>query len=251
MAHLAIQEDEKQIWPSSLLTMLGLWLIQKEEYGHGLLCVHGPMLGMKIGDQLELKWKDLFERSGEMSHHVNFNDGKVKKRQVNEFFYDVTYDVYKKLNIGDSKNTYLYINSKTNKQLTTSTLNRELAKFSNEFLVEVYKNTGYYLTMKELKSNAFEIAWGRDMVFKYMLTKKAFQAVNRYMGHRQMSDTYELLGLIPNDEITLSFDMYEPKYVYDLFEKIFTDRRILKKEIKDMNLNLLYREEIEERGIQL
>ena len=74
------------------------------------------------------------------------------------------------------------------------------------------------------------------MVMKYMLTKKVFQAVNRYMGHRQMSDTYELLELWPNDEIKFRFDIYSPSYDYESFGVVLNDKRKLKKALSELKL---------------
>ena len=235
MEKFDLPENLSNIWPSELLVLLGLWLIKKGEYGHGLLCIHGVSLGMKIGDQLELKWKHIVD-DGRVGNFVKYDDGKMKERHISDFFNDATTQVYHELKIGKKTNTSLYVNPKTDKPLTTSTLNRELAKFSAEFLEYIFESTGYSLFMKDLKSNAFEIAWGRDMVNKYTRTKKVFQAVNRYMGHRQMSDTYELLGLNPIDEIHFDFNISKPIYSLDLFESKQKGKKKLRSAILDLKL---------------
>ena len=233
---MEILEELQQIWSSDLIAMFGLWLIENKEYGHGLLCIHGPSFGMKIGDQLKLQWKHIMRIGGGVGHTLNYNDGKESSRLLSDFVEDITRKVYSKLKISGKNDLNLYVNTRTGKPLTTSTLNRELAKFAKEFLEDIHNKTGIWLLMKELKSNAFEIAWGRDMVMKYMLTKKVFQAVNRYMGHRQMSDTYELLELWPNDEIKFRFDIYSPSYDYESFGVVLNDKRKLKKALSELKL---------------
>jgi len=59
---------------------------------------------------------------------------------------------------------------------------------------------------KELKSNAFEIAWAMDMVKKYNYSKQVFSAVSSFMGHRTVKDTIKLLELEPIDKIEFDFD---------------------------------------------
>lgn len=232
-------ETKTNIWTNDLLVFMGLWLIEKGEYGHGLLCVHGGSVGLKIGDQLNLKWSNFFENKTDTKiHTLYFDDGRAKARELSEYIASITLRVYKKLKI-ENRNEFVYMNYKTEKRLTTSTLNRELERFSNDLSGHLWNITGRILNMRPLRSNAFEIAWAREMVAKYMYTKKVFIEVNRYCGHRQMSDTYELLGLEPKDEINFVFNLFNPTYDSKLISDILKDKRRLNRVINFMNISTI------------
>jgi hypothetical protein len=106
--------------------------------------------------------------------------------------------------------SFVYFNSKSRKVLSTSSLNRELNKFYDQFKEEVLTKTHLILKLRELKTSSFEIAWARDMVLKYNCSKKVFILVSKYMGHRTVNDTIRILELEPNEDIVLSYDMFNP-----------------------------------------
>jgi len=242
------QEIKKQVWTSDILILMGAWLWGKKEYGHALLCFHGSSLGMKVGAQLGITWEDYIDGYKQMRYVLTYDDGKVSKRQLGIYFQDITLEAFKELKIKDRK-SFVYTNANTGKVLSTSTLNRELVKFSEEFLKYVFEHTTYYLPMRELKSNAFEIAWGVDMVKKYMLTKKVFMAVSKHMGHRTMHDTYELLGLMPNDEIVLQFNLVEHGDTLKKLTSVLSDNLALKNYIRSTGIEPIRADHL--RGVQI
>jgi hypothetical protein len=214
------------IWSTENLVMFGMWLVNKGEYGYGLLCVHGSCLGIKIGSLLKLTWGDFIEEGGvtfypatddsfpSKEELVINNDRKNEKitLELSSFIQNYTRQVFiTEFDYYTSDlDANIYINIKTGKLLTTSSLNRELNKLYEQFRLEVYSMTYLELKFRELKTNTFEIAWGRDMVQKYNCTKKVFIAVSKYMGHRTVNDTIKLFELEPNDDIKISYDMFNP-----------------------------------------
>lgn len=219
------KNDKDLIWSTESLVMFGMWLVNKGERGYGLLCIHGSCFGIKIGSLLKLTWNDFINDDGSL--HVdladNFpsrdelilhNEKKEDSRTIklSYFIQRYTREVY--INIFDyhsrDVDAPIYINVKTGKVLTTSSLNRELNKLYEQFRLEVLSSTYLELKFRELKTNTFEIAWGRDMVNKYNCTKKVFIAISKYMGHRTVNDTIKLLELEPNEEIKFSFDLFDP-----------------------------------------
>ena len=203
------------IWSSENLVMFGMWLVNKGEYGYGLLCIHGSCLGLKTGLLLKLKWEDFLEDWGQCKHELIIKDEKKGKREsipLNNFISRYTESVFAEDPHWGTRELKLpiYINCKTNKVLTTSSLNRELNKFYQEFKLEVYSKTYLDLELRELKTNSFEIAWGRDMVTKYNCTKKIFILVSKYMGHRTVNDKIKLLELEPNDDVKICYDLFDP-----------------------------------------
>lgn len=213
------QQIEGKFWSTEALVVFGYWLIRKGELGYGLLCIHGPILGMKIGTMLSLKWGDFINEENECDNLLFFEEEEGKAdtntyRELSEFFREVTNDAFAKLPRRETPYDFVYTKSKTDQVLTTSTLNRELNKFYSDYKEETLQLTGIELDYRELKSNAFEIAWARDMVKYYAYSKKAFIAVSKFMGHRTLKHTIDLLGIEPRDEITFRFDLFEPSFVW-------------------------------------
>ena len=121
---------------------------------------------------------------------------------------------------------HIYIHVKTGKVLTTSSLNKELNKFYGLYSKHVLELTGLGLKLRELKTNAMEIAWGRDLVKKYGYSKKAFIELSKYMGHRTVGDTISLLELQPIEGIKFSFDLFDP----ELDDEIKLESRLTNRE---------------------
>lgn len=228
-------DNNDLIWTSENLVMFGMWLVNKGEHGYGLLCIHGSCLGIKIGTLLKLKWKDYIEEFNDQAkHNLDIYDEKKSKYQsysLSNFIKRYTEWAYKN-DFYDEFRTIespIYSNCKTGKVLTTSSLNRELNKFYQEFRQEVYSKTYLDIKLRELKTNAFEIAWARDFVTKYNFTKKAFIIISKYMGHRTVNDTINLLELEPNDEIRITYDLFDPSPKEEgEIESIFSDNEKFK-----------------------
>jgi hypothetical protein len=223
-------DNNDLIWTSENLVMFGMWLVDKGEHGYGLLCIHGSCIGLKIGTLLKLQWKDfIYESNNQSKYTLEIFDEKKSKNQsypLSDFIIRYTEWAYKS-DFNDESRTIeslIYINCKTGKLLTTSSLNRELNKFYQEFRQEVYSKTYLDLKLRELKTNSFEIAWARDFVTKYNCTKKAFIIISKYMGHRTVNDTINLLEIEPNDDITISYDLFNPTVKAELeLQELFSN----------------------------
>lgn len=197
-------------WNSKALILLGMWLWEQGEYGHALLCMHGPHFGIKIGTQLKIRWYDVFNTDDTDytldSFYIPGKDEAI--REINYWVSDNIITAYRTLPI-EYIDDSMYMNYKTGKPLTSSTLNRELQRFSEKFLDDIKVKTGIKLNFKPLKTNAFEIAWALDMVKKYNYSKLVFSAVSKTMGHRTVKDTIELLEVAPTDNIVMRYDLIE------------------------------------------
>lgn len=201
-----IMSQNQKHWKSKALILLGAWLWEQGEYGHALLCYHAPHWGFKIGTQLKICWGDVFDREkGKVRPYVNLQDKNVQRPIYMYTGQSIDY-AYKKLGITDV-NQPMYLNYKTGKPLSSSTLNRELQRFSEKFLAEIKTKTGTELDLKPLKSNAFEIAWALDMVKKHNATPAVFKLISTFMGHRTVKDTIELLEIEPNPITEVEFNL--------------------------------------------
>lgn len=219
--------ENKKHWGSKALVLLGMWLWKQEEFGHALLCIHGPQWGLKIGSQLGITWEDVVHHDDGMCKHELWVHKKEESflRPINSNMTDLIEKAYAMLPIENYEDS-LYMNYKTGKPLTTSTLNRELQRFSEKFLEYVKAETGFELDYKPLKSNAFEIAWALDMVKKYHNSKLVFSELSSHMGHRTIKDTIKLLEVEPNDKIVFEYDNI--KNIHEMKINLFDDPKNLK-----------------------
>ncbi|RZJ36579.1 MAG: hypothetical protein EOO51_00220 [Flavobacterium sp.] len=220
-------------WNSKALILFGTWLWQQQEYGHALLCTHAPFWGFKIGTQLKVCWDDVIHTEDGMCRvELNLPDRNIAPRPINIYLKQSIETAYAELdivNVGDS----LYMNYKTGKPLTSSTLNRELQRFAEKFLAFIKETTDIELDYKPLKTNAFEIAWALDMVKKYNHSPAVFKLVSTFMGHRTVKDTIDLLEVQPNAITYVEFDLIKGIHGLtdteilenkeDLFSYVFTN----------------------------
>lgn len=217
-------EQNQKHWNTTALVLLGQWLWEQGEYGHGLLCMHAPQWAFKIGTQLKVCWADVVNEEGEC--YVELNLPKEHARQISYKIKESIEHAYHMLPVVNAEDS-LYMNYSTGKPLTSSTLNRELQRLSQKFLDYIKAKTEIELNYKPLKTNAFEIAWALDMVKKYHYSKQVFSAVSDHMGHRTIKDTIQLLEVEPNENIVFDFD--NVKAIPDFMDTtIFEDENELK-----------------------
>lgn len=218
-----IMSDNQKHWSSKALILFGMWLWKQGEYGHALLCIHAPQWGLKIGTQLSITWEDVIHNDedlkGMSKHELWLPNKETTLRPISKYIGDSLEVAYHNLPISEYED-FVYKNYKTGKPLTSSTLNRELQRFSQKFEAEIKEKTGANLEFRPIKTNAFEIAWALDMVKKYNYSKQVFSAVSNFMGHRTVKDTINLLEVEPNDKITFDFEMVGKLPDFREFENI-------------------------------
>lgn len=215
-------EQNQKHWNSTALVLLGRWLWEQGEYGHGLLCMHAPFWGLKIGTQLKVSWDDVIHTDDVLVKGYFYVEGAKDEVAISPYVHDSILEAYSKLPINYVDDS-IYMNYKTGKPLTSSTLNRELQRLSEKFLEYIKAETELELNYKPLKSNAFEIAWALDMIAKYHNSKQVFSAVSDHMGHRTIKDTIQLLEVEPND--TIIFDNDNVKGIYSVMNsEIFKNK---------------------------
>ena len=223
-------------WSTEYLVLFGKWLTEKKnEHGYGLLCIHASCLGLKVSNMLDLTWSDFIEEyQYETKNELVIKNLKNNSRQIlplSAFIQRYTEWAYKndywdKNRTLDSK---IYVNLKTGKVLTTSTLNRELNRYYDMFKTEILDRTDTSLCLEPLKTSTFQTCWGRDMVKKYNYSKKTFILVSKYMGHRTVNDTIKILKREPNDDIKICYDLFNPTIENEaqLTDFLDNDKKIL------------------------
>jgi hypothetical protein len=225
-----IMKQGKEIeWSTENIIIFSMWLLKRKEYGYSLLCIHGACLGIKVSTLLRLKWGDFIDDTVMLDDEkcpmtkdelVIKNEKKDGKRiyELSNFVQGFTNYIHEEAfaNATRKMDDYIYINEKTGKVLSTSTLNRELNKLYSLFKQEVLDSTYIELNFTPLKTSTFEIAWARDMVAKYNYSKKIFILVSKHMGHRTVTDTINLLGIEPNDDVKICYDLFNPTLTEEL-----------------------------------
>ena len=225
-----IMKQGKEIeWSTENIIIFSMWLLKRKEYGYSLLCIHGVCLGIKVSTLLRLKWGDFIDDTVMLDDEkcsmtkdelVIKNEKKDGKRiyELSNFVQGFTNYIHEEAfaNATRKMDDYIYINEKTGKVLSTSTLNRELNKLYSLFKQEVLDSTYIELNFTPLKTSTFEIAWARDMVAKYNYSKKIFILVSKHMGHRTVTDTINLLGIEPNDDVKICYDLFNPTLTEEL-----------------------------------
>ncbi len=225
---MKIQKMEAgKIWETSILINFGYWLIDiKKEYGYGLLCIHSTCLGAKVGTLLDLKWKDFFindvsdDYKNEMLNCIpvevleikNSKNSTRKFYEISEFMQKITRNTFINNFHVDNRDgeNFVYVTTKKTRQLSTTSLNKELNKLYEQYAEYINLKFNIKLNMRQLKTNAFEIAWGREMIKEYNYSKKVFIEISKYMGHRSVQDTIELLEINPIEKIRMCFDLFNP-----------------------------------------
>lgn len=242
---------EKEIeWTTENIIIFSIWLLNRKQYGYSLLCIHGACLGIKVSTLLRLKWSDFIEENvilGDETVSVSKNeliiqsekkDGK-RIYELSRFVSGVNGFVYGNGLEAKSINDFVYVNEKTGKLLSTSTLNRELNKLYSIFKQEVLETTHIELNFTPLKTNTFEILWARDMVAKYHYSKKIFILVSKHMGHRTVNDTINLLGVEPNDDVKICYDLYNPSIDDEMkLYEIVRERKEMKTYLVKKNIGI-------------
>ena len=212
-----LNDNYGDIWDTKGLTFLGYWALKKHQFGHGLLIFHATAFGAKVGNLIHIKW-DVFKKEITKDYvFFDYNDIEIETSNGEKLTfgfhlikqYEFVFNAIIKQNPNFSYDDFIYTNSKTGKVLTTSTLKRELQTLYKKTKVEIKDLTGYELVYREIETNAFEIAWGREIVNYYRFAKQAFIKVSKRMGHRTLKDTIALLEFDIMEDIDLKINFYD------------------------------------------
>lgn len=182
---------------SSDLNDFGLWLIDEANYGHGLLVLHGVHMGLKLKDQLKLKWMDLIKEDRIVETiHIK---GDIK-RQINQYVSEITLKVFEesKLKLTDS----VYQNKK-HKPIVNRNLKVDFSRFYRTWkMVQRSERNLIIISIKEqdyeLSPKYFERCWARDYVnskSRQSTNLEAVKHLSKSLKHRSVAYTVELFGL--------------------------------------------------------
>ena len=198
----------KQKWNTKEILKFSTWLWDERQYSYSLLALHGICWGLKIGTQLNLKWNDIIDEKGNSKDILNIGND-IDPITISSFCKELNFVVFQALM--PERADLIYINYKTKKIIETSNLSKNLQRFSEAYLVEVYGEESV-LNFETMKGTTFQLAWVLDMLKLYNYTKKAFIDVGKFIGKKTLKEMINFVGfepLEPTEEIKMCFDLID------------------------------------------
>ena len=215
-------------WNTKEILKFSTWLWEERQYSYSLLAMHGICWGLKIGSQLNLKWEDIIDEKGNPKDVLTI-DKDVDSIKISPFCKELNSIVYQELK--PNKSDLIYINYKTKKVIETSNLSKNLQRFSEAYLIDLY-GEAFASKFETMKGTTFQLAWVLDMLESYKYSKKAFIEVGNYIGKKTLKEMINFVGFEPKapiEEIKIRFDLIDNqgvKIVKEVRNKIGNKVRI-------------------------
>lgn len=199
-------------WDTKEILKFSTWLWDERQYSYSLLAMHGICWGLKIGSQLNLKWEDIIDKNGNPKD-VLMIDKESEPIVISPFCKELNNMVFRELkpNLSD----LIYVNYKTKKVIETSNLSKNLQRFSESYIIDLYgeESVSKFETMK---GSTFQLAWVHDMLSIYNYSKKSFIDVGIYIGKNTLKEMIKFVGFEPKEpiqEIKMRFDLIDAQGV--------------------------------------
>ena len=113
----------KKNWNTKEVLKFSTWLWDERQYSYSLLAMHGICWGLKIGNQLNLKWEDIIDERGNPKD-VLIIDKESEPIEISPFCKELNCILFRELK--PQINDFIYINYKTKKLIETSNLSKNL-----------------------------------------------------------------------------------------------------------------------------
>ena len=199
-------------WNTKEILKFSTWLWDERQYSYSLLAMHGICWGLKIGIQLKLKWEDIIDEKGNPKD-VLIIDKESEPIVISNFCKELNSMVFRELkpNISD----LIYVNYKTKKVIETSNLSKNLQRFSESYIIDLYGDDAVS-KFETMKGTTFQLAWVLDMLSIYNYSKKSFVDVGSYIGKSTLKEMIKFVGFEPKEpkqEIKMRFDLIDAQGV--------------------------------------
>lgn len=203
--------NDRHIWTSQILINIGLDLWIEKKHGHAILLIIGSQLGLRIGDLLDLKWKDLIDfKNGRRLGKLELKKDDFE-RPLNDHLVGFIETVADSLKV--EKDDFVFQNYKTGNQFTTASLNRDLRNITNKIHADFYDdldgvtvNDSPIVELNKsfletpIKTKDIELGWARDEVIARGQTHQSFVWMSKFLNHKNTKYTIEQLGLEVMDD---------------------------------------------------
>ena len=218
-------------WTTKELWHFSEWSWEQKYYEYFLLTIHGTCWGIKIGQQLKIKWGDLINKSLTPKSNLII-DGVDTGIEISPFCKDLNLMIFKELK--PSLNELTYTNFRTKKPIDYKNLSKNLQRMAQGYFAESK------IDSKELypiKGMSFQIAWAIDVLKHNKLSRQAFADVGAYLGKQNVPDMIEFVKLNPVEPITeIRFDLVDLKNAQIKLEPIVKSRNAIR--LKDFTLTI-------------
>lgn len=217
----------KKNWNTKEVLKFSTWLWDERQYSYSLLAMHGICWGLKIGNQLNLKWSDIIDTNGVPKDFLQI-DKEIEPIQISPFCKELNSILFRE--IKPQINDFIYINYKTKKLIETSNLSKNLKRFSEAYLTEYYGEDSIS-KFEPMIGSTFQLAWVLDMLSTHNYSKKSFVDVGNYIGKKTLKEMIKFVGFEPKEDenIKMQFDLIDNqgvKIVSQVRNKIGNKTRI-------------------------
>lgn len=199
-------------WNTKEILKFSTWLWDERQYSYSLLAMHGICWGLKIGSQLNLKWEDIIDEKGNPKD-VLIIDKESEPIKISPFCRELNNMVFRELKPKISD--LIYVNYKTKKVIETSNLSKNLQRFSESYIIDLYGDDAVS-KFETMKGTTFQLAWVLDMLSIYNYSKKSFVDVGSYIGKSTLKEMIKFVGFEPKEpiqEIKMRFDLIDAQGV--------------------------------------
>jgi len=163
-------------------------LLQKLErdgnYKFQLLFAAGTYLGLRIGDLLRLRWKDVLDK--ETLEIIEGKTKKVRRIRMNPELTGIINRLYKKMGV-TNENELLFANKTKQKAMGVQFINRQLKEIARRYDLPVTKNS--------FSTHTFRKILGRHIWAKNGYSEKSLLLLSEIFNHSSIKITKVYLGV--------------------------------------------------------
>lgn len=218
-------------WSTKELWQFATWQWEQKYYEYFLLTIHGTCWGIKIGQQLKIKWGDLINKSFNPKSNLVI-DGVDMGIEVSPFCKELNLMIFKELK--PSLNELVYTNFRTKKPVDYKNLAKNLQRMADSYMSESNIDAK---ELYPLKGMSFQIAWAIDVLKHNKLSRQAFADVGAYLGKQNVPDMIDFVKLMPVEpETEIRFDLVDLKNAKIIKEPLEKSRNAIR--IKDFILTI-------------
>lgn len=218
-------------WSTKELWEFAMWQWEQKYYEYFLLTIHGTCWGIKIGQQLKIKWEDLINKTHKPKSKLAI-DGVDQGIEISPFCQELNFMIFKELK--PNLNELVYTNFRTKKPIDYKNLSKNMQRMADGYSADTKFDAR---ELYPIKGMSFQIAWAIDVLKYNKFSRQAFADVGAYLGKQNVPDMIEFVKLKPIETITeIRFDLVDLKNAKIIKEPVEKSRNAIR--IKDFTLTI-------------
>lgn len=218
-------------WTTKELWHFSEWIWEQKYYEYSLLTIHGTCWGIKIGQQLKIKWGDLIDKSQTPKTKL-FIEGLDTGIDISSFCKEFNLMIFKELR--PKPDELVYTHFRTKKPIDYKNLSKNLQRMAEGYFADSKIDSE---ELYPIKGTSLQIAWAIDVLKHNKLSRQAFADVGAYLGKQNVPDMIEFVKLKPVEPITeIRFDLVDLKNAKIIREPIEKSRNAIR--LKDFTLTI-------------